>query len=157
MSDLHHAHETSNPATSSAGTDILRDPVCGMEIDPGEVAEQVTHAGVAHSFCSSGCARKFRDDPERYLDAEGPPNVPAPREPAPAPPAATGRWTCPMHPEVVEDGPGSCPICGMALEPVAPSLDEGENQELSDMTRRFRVSAILSAPLLVSSMGAMMP
>src|SRR5690606_1478516 len=73
--------------------------------------------------------------------------------------AAPGRrWTCPMHPEIVRDAPGACPLCGMALEPVTPSLaDEGESEELRDMTRRFRVSALLTAPLFALAMGEMAP
>ncbi len=150
----HHHRDPSNDQPAVSG--LVRDPVCGMEIDPRKAAEQVTHDGVTHSFCSSGCASKFRDDPHRYLSAAGHGHSHA-TPPLVSHPPAGGKWTCPMHPEVVEDGPGSCPICGMALEPMTPSAEDEENPELADMSRRFWVSVVLSAPLLVLSMGAMLP
>ena len=148
----HHDHRQGNaPAMNTAGQQMDRDPVCGMDIRAGEAAEEVTYGGTSYFFCSPGCASKFGEHPERYLVAK-------PQEPlVPSPPGVAGKWTCPMHPEVVEDSPGSCPICGMALEPLAPSLEEEENPELADMLRRFWVSAVLSAPLLILAMGAMVP
>ncbi|MFT6107358.1 MAG: Cu+-exporting ATPase [Planctomycetota bacterium] len=154
MSDHHHGdgHSANPPANAH----LVHDPVCGMDIDPSTAAEQVTHAGVKHSFCSSGCASKFRDDPQRYLSESG--NGPShPAASADSRANAAGKWTCPMHPDVIEDVPGSCPICGMALEPMTPSIEDEENPELADMSRRFWVSLALSAPLLVLSMGAMLP
>lgn len=153
---VHDHHHGSPSSDQPARAGLVRDPVCGMDIDPREAAEQVTHDGVTHSFCSSGCAEKFRDDPHLYLSPAGHEHSHA------APPSVSrtttgGKWTCPMHPEVVEDGPGSCPFCGMALEPMTPSVEDEENPELADMSRRFRLSAALSAPLLVLSMGAMLP
>jgi len=146
--DHHHHHHHQPPAAGPAR--LARDPVCGMEVDPARAAERVTHDGVTYSFCSTSCAAKFRADPAAVLAREG-----ATADPTPA--RGSGSWTCPMHPEVVADGPGACPICGMALEPRAPSLEDEENPELADMSRRFRVSAALAAPLLLLSMGSMLP
>ncbi|HEX5759336.1 MAG TPA: heavy metal translocating P-type ATPase, partial [Thermoanaerobaculia bacterium] len=135
-----------------------RDPVCGMTVDPAKARFRAEHGGETFFFCSAGCEAKFRADPERYTAAahaapasQAPPPPPA----APAPAAEAGaQWTCPMHPEVLRDRPGSCPICGMALEPrVATSAEEEESPELRDMTRRFWASAALSLPLLVLGMG----
>ena len=120
-----------------------RDPVCGMTVDPATAAHHATHAGREYHFCSAGCQAKFVADPVQYL-------TDAPR---PAPVAEAGAiWTCPMHPQIRRPGPGTCPICGMALEPEAPSLDDGPNPELIDFTRRWWVSAALSVPLLVLTM-----
>lgn len=152
----HDPHHGDPSADQPADPGLVRDPVCGMDIDPRDAAEQVTHAGVTHSFCSSGCAATFRDDPASYLSADGH-GASRPTASASSPTPATGKWTCPMHPEVVEDGPASCPICGMALEPMTPSIEDEENPELANMSRRFWVSLALSAPLLVLSMGAMLP
>jgi Cu+-exporting ATPase len=120
-----------------------RDPVCGMTIDPARTAHHAEHAGRAYHFCGAGCRTKFLADPARYL-------LPA----APAPPAAPGAiFTCPMHPDIRHHGPGACPICGMALEPVTASLDDGPNPELLDMTRRFWVGLVLGAPVFALEMG----
>src|SRR6266851_3594025 len=116
----------------------VRDPVCGMTVDPASARYHTEHAGKPYYFCGARCLDRFTAAPERFL--------------APAPPVAAGRWTCPMHPEIVRDRPGSCPICGMALEPMTPTGDEA-NPELADMTRRFWVAAALSVPLLVLAMG----
>jgi Cu+-exporting ATPase len=119
-----------------------------MEIDPADAAAHETHQGTDYHFCSNGCATKFRADPARYLTPQRPVTA--------APSTATGQWTCPMHPEVLESGPGACPICGMALEPLTPSLEPQDNPELAEMSRRLWVSATLSVPLLLLSMGAML-
>jgi Cu+-exporting ATPase len=125
----------------------LRDPVCGMRVAPGG-PHRAEHAGRSFGFCSARCLARFREDPERWL---------APEAAAPAP-AGAGRWTCPMHPEIVRDAPGSCPICGMALEPLVPGAGaDEESRELADMRRRFRASALLSAPLVLSAMAEMLP
>ncbi|MBB3911410.1 heavy metal translocating P-type ATPase [Sphingomonas desiccabilis] len=126
---------------------MARDPVCGMAVDPAKTDHHAEHDGVAYHFCCAGCRTKFLADPDRYLGD-------APRAQAPAAPDAT--YTCPMHPEIRQQGPGTCPICGMALEPEAPSLDDGPNPELVDFTRRTWVSAALAVPLLGLSMGAEM-
>jgi Cu+-exporting ATPase len=127
----------------------FKDPVCGMNVKPDSAAGMETYQGQTYYFCSQGCAAKFRADPAKYLakdlDAQT-------IQPAPPPPAGS-KYTCPMHPEIIRDEPGSCPICGMALEPMVPSLDEGENPELIDMRRRFRVCLVLTAPVLISAMG----
>ncbi|HEY5806973.1 MAG TPA: heavy metal translocating P-type ATPase [Povalibacter sp.] len=132
----------------------LIDPVCGMTVaaDSLHVAE---HEHTRYYFCSAGCRNRFVATPDHYV---------APKAAAHAPPeqvSALGGndaiYTCPMHPEVRQQGPGSCPICGMALEPLAPGAVAEENPELADLTRRFVVSLILSIPLLVISMGHMLP
>ena len=129
-------------------TTQVKDPVCGMTVDPAATPHHAEHDGQMFHFCSGRCREKFVADPGRYLD-------PAPDTgPASAPAGAV--WTCPMHPEIRQSGPGTCPICGMALEPAEPSLDDGPNPELVDFTRRFRVSAALAVPLLLVSMGAEM-
>lgn len=123
------------------------DPVCGMSVDRAGAKHFSRHEGQGFYFCSSGCKAKFEADPEKYLDGRP--------EPQPAPKGT--QYTCPMHPEIVRDKPGSCPICGMALEPMGvPTGDEGPNPELIDFTRRFSVSAALSLPLLVIAMAPML-
>jgi Cu+-exporting ATPase len=126
----------------------LKDPVCGMTPKP-DTPHRHVHDGQLHLFCSARCLEKFRAEPQRYL---------APAEPnARSKQAAGAKYTCPMHPEIVRDAPGSCPICGMALEPITPGAAEEENAELRDMTRRFWVSLALTAPVLGLAMGEMIP
>jgi Cu+-exporting ATPase len=146
------------PASSSRGSDpaSVRDPVCGMEVDPRTAAAAVEHGGHTHHFCSTGCAQRFREDPDRFSAGESQGHRPPPNPP-PAEADGSGEWTCPMHPEVVRHGPGSCPLCGMALEPKVPAEVEAPDPELLDLTRRTWVCAVLSVPLLVLSMGAMIP
>mgnify|MGYP003392824665 CR=1 FL=1 len=132
---------TSKVAETGGG---ILDPVCGMTVDPATTAHHATHEGTEYHFCSAGCRTKFVAAPAQYLTA-------VPRAASKAVEGAI--WTCPMHPEIRRDGPGSCPICGMALEPEAPSLDDAPNPELVDFTRRWWVSAALSVPLLVLTMG----
>jgi Cu+-exporting ATPase len=123
-----------------------------------DTPHRLVHGGEEILFCSAGCKARFEADPEKYVSAEqrahagcahyaGAPQVDAATVPA------GSKWTCPMHPEIVRSGPGSCPICGMALEPMAPSAEEERNLELLDMTRRMWVGAGLSAPLLALEMG----
>jgi Cu+-exporting ATPase len=121
------------------------DPVCGMTVDPQTTAHHADHAGVAFHFCSAGCRTKFLADPEKYL-------APRPAKPA-QPPRAGVIYTCPMHPQIRQDGPGSCPICGMALEPETVTGEVGPNPELADMTRRFWIALALAAPVFVLEMG----
>jgi Cu+-exporting ATPase len=159
------------------------DPVCGMKVDPSHPrGGSFEHQGKTYYFCSPGCRTKFAGDPDGWL-ARGPKGMAA--QPvtmtlrrgagaagaAPKPGAAyvqTGagaayvqpraesiEWTCPMHPEIVQNGPGDCPICGMALEPKTITAGEVENPELADMTRRFWVAAALSTPLVVLAMAGM--
>jgi Cu+-exporting ATPase len=121
------------------------DPVCGMKVEPASAAAEVEHAGRTYFFCSPHCATKFQADPQKYV-AKAPP--------AEAKVAAASQYTCPMHPEVVQTGPGSCPKCGMALVPVAGAADD--NAELRDHTQRFWVSAALSIPLVFMAMAPML-
>ena len=125
-------------------TDPVRDPVCGMAVDP-DGPHRLDHAGSVYHFCCAGCLGRFQDDPEAFLDPD------AAERPAPA----GARWTCPMHPEIVQDQPGDCPICGMALEPTEPV--EEENPELAGMTRRFWGSLLLTVPVFGIAMAEMAP
>ena len=123
------------------------DPVCGMAIDPRGAEHHTEFRGQTYYFCCAGCLGRFRADPVSYLE---------PRAPAP-PTAADAIYTCPMHPEIEHVGPGSCPICGMALEPKDVLAAPADNSEFIDMMRRFWVSAALSLPLLVIAMAHMLP
>ncbi|WP_283235226.1 MULTISPECIES: heavy metal translocating P-type ATPase [unclassified Rudaea] len=120
------------------------DPVCGMTVKPG-TPHRAEHAGQEYLFCSAGCRTKFLGNPAHYL---------APKKPAiaAAPAVAGAKYTCPMHPEIVRDAPGTCPICGMALEPMMPSLDDGENPELTDFRRRFLLTLPLSLAVFALAM-----
>jgi Cu+-exporting ATPase len=135
----------------------VRDPVCGMTVDPARAAGVSHYEGHDYYFCSKGCKAKFDASPGQYLT----PVRPAPSASAShatTVPAQSGmKWTCPMHPEIVRDAPGSCPICGMALEPMTVTAEEPENVELSDMTRRFKVSVALTIPVLVVGMAEYLP
>ena len=122
---------------------MATDPVCGMTVDPGRSPHRAEHGGRAFHFCSPGCQAKFVAGPERYLQ---------PRAEAP-PPAPGAVYTCPMHPEVRRDGPGACPICGMALEPAAVTAESGPSPELRDMTRRFWIGLALALPVFILEMG----
>jgi Cu+-exporting ATPase len=134
-----------HPAASTATTEVV-DPVCGMTISPHDAVGHLEHQGETYYFCNESCLEQFRADPRRFL-------APAPARP---PVSASGEWTCPMHPEVVRSEPGSCPICGMALEPRAVTLDD-RNPELDDMSRRFLVSAVLTVPTFALAMGELLP
>ncbi|MEX2270967.1 MAG: heavy metal translocating P-type ATPase [Vicinamibacterales bacterium] len=131
----------------------VKDVVCGMTIDPAKAAGTSVYQGQTYYFCGKGCKAKFDADPERYLgDSKPAPTPPA----ATAAPAADGvEYTCPMHPEIVQIGPGSCPICGMALEPRAVTLEEQPSHELVDMTRRLKIAAALTAPVFLLAMTDM--
>ncbi|NTH43426.1 heavy metal translocating P-type ATPase [Agrobacterium rhizogenes] len=125
-----------------------KDSVCGMDVDRASARHFLKHEGEKFYFCSAGCKAKFEAEPAAYLDGN---------RPAPKPMLKGTLYTCPMHPEVVSDHPGDCPKCGMALEPMGiPAADEGPNPELVDFTRRLWVSAALSLPLLILSMGPML-
>jgi len=128
-----HGHDHSGKVT---------DPVCGMKVDPASTPHHASHAGHEWHFCSDKCRTKFIADPEHYQ---------APQEPVEAPRGTI--WTCPMHPEVRQDHPGACPICGMALEPAEVGLDSGPSPELIDMSRRFWIGLVLALPVLVLEMG----
>ena len=132
----HHTHE----APAAGG---VLDPVCGMTVDPHTAKHQASHHGHPYYFCSAGCKTKFIANPAKYL---------GPREPEPVIEGAV--YTCPMHPEIRQDGPGVCPICGMALEPDVVTADSGPNPELADMTRRLWIGLVLTLPVFVLEMGA---
>ncbi|MBC7103544.1 MAG: heavy metal translocating P-type ATPase [Parvibaculum sp.] len=130
------------------GEGKVLDPVCGMEVVPGKTPHTHEHEGQTFHFCSASCAGKFAADPQKYLAPAKPSGPVAPEN------AKTGtRYTCPMHPEIVRDGPGSCPICGMALEPMTVSREKPESDELRDMTRRFWIGLCLALPLFALEMG----
>ncbi|MER8369329.1 heavy metal translocating P-type ATPase [Mesorhizobium sp. M0991] len=191
----HHAHGSrcSAKGASSAADAVIRDPVCGMTVDPAAGKPTAGHGGHRYHFCSESCRSKFVAEPQKYLTATDPVcgmsvdratarhflrhegqgfyfcsaacQAKFEAEPAkylgdrPAPQAMPKgtQYTCPMHPEIIRDKPGSCPICGMALEPMGvPTGDEGPNPELVDFTRRLWVSAVLSVPLLVIAMAPML-
>jgi P-type Cu+ transporter len=134
----------------------VKDPVCGMLIDPARAAGSHVHDGITYYFCNPRCLQRFQAEPAKYLTgaAEGATEICEP----PAPPkAAAAEWICPMDPEVRQDHPGACPKCGMALEPRVITETEPENHELVDMTRRFGVSVVLTVPLLVLAMSELLP
>ena len=140
-----HSHKNNHQPTAGG----VKDPVCGMQIDPKAVKERFLYHGQEYLFCSAGCRQKFEANPERYAH-------PADEPPATKKHPPTGRartYTCPMHPEVQQEGPGSCPKCGMALEPMAVTEEEEEDPELANMTRRFWVCVVLTAPVVVLAMG----
>src|SRR5690349_6363486 len=119
-----HAH----PEDTGGAQGTVTDPVCGMKVDPHTTAHRHSLAGRPYYFCSAGCKAKFVADPAKYVE----------KTKQPAAPVAEGTiYTCPMHPEIRQVGPGSCPICGMALEPVTVTAETGASPELIDMTRRF--------------------
>ncbi|MCO5063602.1 MAG: heavy metal translocating P-type ATPase [Rhizobiaceae bacterium] len=121
------------------------DPVCGMTVDRSSAAHFLKHQGKKFYFCSARCKERFEAEPAKFVGERA----------APDPMPKGTLYTCPMHPEIIRDAPGDCPICGMALEPVSPSADSGPNPELVDFTRRFWISAALSVPLFVIAMAPM--
>ena len=133
-----HQHHSA-PAAAAL---TVKDPVCGMNVDPHQTPHRHELRGQTYYFCSAGCRTKFAADPDRYLGDKAP---------TPARPDAI--YTCPMHPEVRQVGPGSCPICGMALEPLDVTAEAGPNPELADMTRRFWIGLALTLPVLALEMG----
>jgi P-type Cu+ transporter len=134
----HHAHRVATAV-------VVKDPVCGMTVDPETARFHADHGGQTHSFCGAKCRDKFVADPTRYIAGK-------PQPPAQLQPAGT-IYTCPMHPEIRQDGPGFCPICGMALEPETPTVKAGPSAELIDMTRRFRIGLTLAIPVFVLEMA----
>src|SRR3990170_4849792 len=120
-------------------TPMAIDPVCGMMVDPYAKGPNAEHEGQTYHFCSEGCRIKFAADPGRYLDKKG--------EPEPLPRGTL--YTCPMHPQIVQEGPGHCPICGMTLEPMGVPPADAVNPELVDFTRRLSVAVPLSLALVV--------
>ena len=146
MSTHPHNHASGHAccgAKASDGAATVKDPVCGMSVDLTTTAHRASHGGQDYFFCSAGCRTKFIGDPMRYLN----PRV----EAEPAVPGAI--YTCPMHPEIRQEGPGSCPICGMALEPETVTAEAPPNHELIDFTRRFWVGLVLTLPVFALEMG----
>ena len=142
----HHGHERHghDGPDSGVATAALKDPVCGMDVDPAQTPHKAHYEGHEYFFCSAGCRAKFQKEPSRYTPS-------APR-PAPAAPVGT-IYTCPMHPQIRQVGPGSCPICGMALEPEVVTSETGPSAELKDMTRRFWIGLVLALPVFALEMG----
>ncbi len=158
-----HTHNPAEPPTA-ASRHTATDPVCGMTVDPDAAAGSVTRSGTTYYFCSRHCQQMFEADPGKYTGpsptnagdsccsakAANPSKAPPPQ------PAGAVKYTCPMHPEIIRDGPGTCPKCGMALEPMTTQAGEAEDDsELRDMTRRLWVSAAITLPVLVVAMGPM--
>lgn len=140
MASMTHACCHAHAPAATPG--IAIDPVCGMKVKIDSAKNTTVHEGQTYYFCSPKCLQKFTAEPARYL------------KPEEAPPVAPGTiFTCPMHPEIRQVGPGSCPICGMALEPAEVSLDDGPNEELLDMKRRLWIGGALSVPLVALDMG----
>jgi len=131
-------HQTERPGTA-------KDPVCGMSVTIENAKHASELSGQRYYFCSSGCKTKFETNPARYLK---------PDVVTVAKAANSSDYTCPMHPQIHQSGPGTCPICGMALEPAQVSLDDGPNPELVDMTRRFWVGLVLTAPIFALEMSS---
>ena len=134
----HHRHDHHGVSANSA-----IDPVCGMTVDPHSAKHCADHGGRTYYFCCAGCRAKFVADPQKYLGG---------RQLELAPEGTV--YTCPMHPEIRQIGPGSCPICGMALEPEIAGPDTGPNPELVDMMRRFWIGLVLTLPVFILEMGA---
>ena len=139
MSGCHH-----DPSAATAEVDFATDPVCGMKVTIAGAKHVARHDSQTFYFCCAGCRTKFEGDPQRYL---------SPRAPEPPAPAGT-IYTCPMHPEIRQEGQGACPICGMALEPDLVSAEAEPNHELTDFTRRAWIGGALALPLFVIEMGA---
>ena len=138
-----HAAHTHHVSHAPKGRGAV-DPVCGMTVDPHTAKHRHTHDGHPYYFCSARCREKFIAEPAKYLKPENKPAVSVP---------AGTIYTCPMHPEIRQQGPGSCPICGMALEPDIASADAGPSPELADMTRRFWIGLALTLPVVALEMG----
>jgi P-type Cu+ transporter len=137
-----HSRDEGRRGSHGAG---VRDPVCGMIIDPHATSYRHQHEGRTYYFCSGGCRAKFSAEPQKYLGTA------ARSAPAIAPDTV---YTCPMHPQIRQVGPGACPICGMALEPLLASAEAAPNTELVDMRRRFWIALGLALPVVVLEMGA---
>jgi P-type Cu+ transporter len=141
-SDHAHDHSAHGAQAPNTGASAI-DPVCGMKVDPEKSPHRHTYSNREYHFCGAGCRTKFVADPEKYLNKAVLP---------PPPPASEGTiYTCPMHPEIRQASPGSCPICGMALEPEDGGA--GDGGELADMTRRFWISLVLAVPVFIIEMG----
>jgi Cu+-exporting ATPase len=142
MAEQHHDHHHHHHDQGRHAENPVKDPVCGMSVDPDAGKPSLVHDGRTYHFCCNGCRTKFEADPDKYLNPQA------------AEPMPKGTlYTCPMHPEIVQEGPGSCPICGMALEPMGVPAQDEPNHELIDFTRRFWVALPLALALLVLEMS----
>ena len=150
---MNHAPTHAMHPASSASAAV--DPVCGMKVDPDNAAGSFEYQGKTYYFCSTHCLHRFRENPESFLNPVPQAPIGITRQPKSV--ARDQKYTCPMHPEIVRDGPGSCPICGMALEPLTVSLDQEENPELVDMTRRFWIAVVLTIPVFALGMSDLIP
>ncbi len=146
MTATGHAHQQS-PSDIGSATATTIDPVCGMRVDPHKTQHRAAHQGRTYYFCSAGCQAKFTAAPDKYLAPKA-----DQKAPASVPPGTI--YTCPMHPQIRQPGPGNCPICGMALEPEVATADTGPNRELIDMKRRFWIGLALALPVVVIEMGS---
>jgi Cu+-exporting ATPase len=145
----HEGQDHQHPRSAGAAQPPVTDPVCGMQVDPATSKHRLDHGGMTFHFCSAGCRTKFEADPDKYLK---------PKAPALPPASQVGViYTCPMHPQIRQHGPGACPICGMALEPLEVTAEAKPNAELADMTRRFWVGLALAAPVFMLEMGGHIP
>ena len=145
MRDHTHPQVASSETGGSTAIGTVRDPVCGMSIDPKKTAHRTTHEGASYHFCSADCQAKFMADPQKHMSRTKTPEKP--------PTHSETIYTCPMHPQIRRRGPGNCPICGMVLEPETSAAETGPNLELIDMTRRFWIGLVLSIPVVVLEMG----
>ena len=142
MEHQHAGHSHGKDAVASEENAI--DPVCGMTVEIKTAKHIAQHMSHNYYFCGLGCKTKFIANPNKYLDVSAKETEPV---------VAGTIFTCPMHPQIQQVGPGSCPICGMALEPFLVTADSGPNHELADMTRRLWIGAALAIPVLVLSMA----
>ncbi|WP_332699671.1 heavy metal translocating P-type ATPase, partial [Bosea sp. (in: a-proteobacteria)] len=143
----HHDHGSGHDRPGEAQAAGVKDPVCGMTVDPETARHRASHAGRTYFFCSDNCRGKFEAQPAAYLAEEA-----APSQPKPQPEGTI--YTCPMHPQIRQPAPGSCPICGMALEPEIATAQQGPSHELVDMTRRFWIGLVLTLPVFLLEMGS---
>jgi P-type Cu+ transporter len=143
----HHHHEHDHDHGSVGQATAVKDPVCGMSVDPAAAKHRAEHQGNSYFFCSAGCHDKFVAEPRRYLQQNAAGTTPT------STPSDGAIYTCPMHPEVRQVGPGNCPICGMTLEPVLATAETGPSPELVDMTRRFWIGLVVALPVLLLEMG----
>jgi Cu+-exporting ATPase len=146
----HHGHTPADPG------ETVKDPVCGMTVVPGEAAGgSASHGGSTYHFCSSHCRSRFEAEPDAVLGADR--SDPVVESTDIGPEDGVVEYTCPMHPEIIRPGPGSCPICGMDLEPRTVPVDERPSPELRAMSRRFLVSLVLTVPVFILAMSEMIP
>jgi len=164
---VHHggapvATDPPSPLPIVGGSPLTKDPVCGMSVDPARAAAMREHEGKKYLFCSTGCGERFEKEPGRFLAAPGTAGMEHATEARASQKSGEGsaaskkiRYTCPMHPEVTQWGPGTCPKCGMALEPmdiVAAGPDDEPDPEYVSMRKRFWVSAALTLPVFLLGM-----